>query len=79
MSGAGVEKESGLESRYHVKRLGDPSGKHDTCRYFVLDPQHDPTAREVLAEYARRTPNHDLRRDLRDWLDALTVWGETND
>jgi len=58
----------GLEARFEVKRIGDEAGKHDECRYFVLDPQHDPTARVALTTYAATTPNNNLRRDLLAWL-----------
>lgn len=63
--------EPGLEARYHVKRVGDAMGKHDACRYFVLDPQHDATARFALECYAQETPNAELSRDLRAWLAEL--------
>lgn len=62
--------ETGLERRYEVRRIGD-TGKHDACRYFVLDPQHDPTAHVALAAYADATPNPALAADLRAWLTAL--------
>lgn len=62
----------GLRDKYRVERHDDPTGKHNDCRYFVLDPQHDPIAREALALYAARTSNADLRCDLRVWLDSLT-------
>jgi len=62
---------TGLEPRYHVEKIDDPNGKHDDCRYFVLDPQHDPLAREALLRYALlagQTGNSELARDLREWL-----------
>jgi hypothetical protein len=63
--------DSGLEARYEVRKLNDPTGKHEDCRYFVLDPQHDPIARRALLEYAREA--HDagyveLSHDLMTWL-----------
>lgn len=61
----------GLRDKYRVERHDDRTGKHNGCRYFVLDPQHDQIAREALVLYAARTGNADLRRDLRDWLDSL--------
>lgn len=42
----------GLYTKYEVARLNDPDGKHDSCWFFVLDPQHDPIARAALAAYA---------------------------
>jgi len=41
----------GLERRYKVERLNDPTGKHNACWFFVLDPRHDPYAREALRHY----------------------------
>lgn len=46
------ERERGLEARYRVEKISDPTGKHSDCRYFVLDPQHDPIARTALGLYA---------------------------
>ena len=63
--------ERGLLAKYRVEKINDPAGKHDACRYFVLDPQHDPIAREALNYYAGRCPSAALRRDLRDWLDGI--------
>lgn len=45
--------DTGIERRYEVKKINDPTGKHDDCRYFVLDPQHDPIALAALARYAQ--------------------------
>lgn len=61
---------SGLHDKYDVKRRHDDTGKHDTCRYFVLDPQHDPAARGALREYAYQVRYTDprLADDLRTWL-----------
>lgn len=42
----------GLHNKYIVRRRHDPTGKHDQCRYFVLDPRHDPYARKALLAYA---------------------------
>jgi hypothetical protein len=47
-----AEEDRGLEHRYDVKRVNDPIGKHANCRYFVLDPKHDPIARVALTAYA---------------------------
>lgn len=70
---------TGLEARYEVRKINDPTGKHNECRYFVLDPQHDPTARGALNLYAARTPHDRLRRDLRDWLDGLAPAEQDDD
>lgn len=75
---------AGLHERYRVEKVHDPEGKHADCRYFVLDPEHDPLARIALAAYAdaadRVQENHGtfrrrtylpLVRDLRAWLRKL--------
>lgn len=65
---------AGLEARYDVQKINDPEGKHEDCRYFVLDPQHDPLAREALAEYAvlaSKAGHEGLARDLDAWLTGL--------
>ncbi|WRS29634.1 hypothetical protein U6G28_08910 [Actinomycetaceae bacterium MB13-C1-2] len=62
---------AGLRRKYKVRRVSDPKGKHKKCAYFVLDPAHDPIAREALRLYAIRTPNRDLAHDLHDWIDKI--------
>lgn len=65
-----TEKDAGLEARYHVRKINDPTGKHDDCRYFVLDPQHDPLAVVALLAYeraAREAGFHALADDLYEW------------
>lgn len=45
----------GLYRKYIVERVDGstaPGGKHENCRYFVLDLDHDPHARGALWEYA---------------------------
>lgn len=42
----------GLYAKYEVRRLDDPSGKHNECDYFVLDPKHDKFAKAALQAYA---------------------------
>jgi hypothetical protein len=61
---------SGLEYRYDVKKVNDPDGKHDDCRYFVLDPAHDRAAWLALEEYAWtvRKSHPELSKDLYAWL-----------
>lgn len=49
----------------------DPEGKHEECRYFVLDPQHDPIARRMLFDYARIAGDRGypvLAEKLRAWV-----------
>ena len=64
------ERPEGLIEKYHVQRANDPLGKHSGCRYFVLDPRHDPLAINALLTYASdadRAGYHSLARDLRAW------------
>ena len=68
------EATTGLEARYHVEKINDPTGKHDGCRFFVLDPQHDPIAREALRDYAVHALSYGhvaLYQDLDRWLTSL--------
>lgn len=71
-----VRLRRGLYNRYEVTRLNDPDDKHADCRYFVLDPKHDPIARDVLALYAdrtRRDGNEALAKSLYDWHDQIVM------
>lgn len=73
-------KATGLEARYIVEKIDDPEGKHFECAYFVLDPQHDPIARDALLAYsirARQEGYIQLADDLDTWLNAVTPIGET--
>jgi hypothetical protein len=65
-----AEEDRGLEHRYDVKRVNDAAGKHDDCRFFVLDPKHDPIARVAVSAYAdeARAAGYDA---LADDLEAL--------
>lgn len=68
------ETNEGLHQKYEVTRLRDEVGKHDDCRYFVLDPQHDPLAAGALRAYseqARRIGLVPLADDLAAWLRKL--------
>ncbi len=68
----------GLQPRYLVHKVNDSAGKHKACRYFVLDPQHDPIARAALARYAQvaRAEGHaELADDLDDWVDSTSPRG----
>lgn len=68
-----ASRDEGLTSKFEVKRL-TPSSRgidHSECRYFVLDPQHDPLARVALAYYASIAEANGyeaLADDLREWL-----------
>jgi hypothetical protein len=47
----------GLYGKFIVRRTDgsdQPGGKHDQCRYFVLDLDHDKYALSALRAYARR-------------------------
>ncbi|MEV7962373.1 hypothetical protein [Oerskovia paurometabola] len=65
-------EDAGLEDRYVVERRSDPSGKHATCRYFVLDPQHDAHAVTAIRAYsaAVRSEHPGLADDLDAWVGA---------
>lgn len=72
---------AGLEARYEVKKINDPEGKHDECRYFVLDPQHDPIARQALRTYATAagvSGYFELRSDINNWVDRIEGKGASN-
>ena len=47
-----AEKDAGMERRYRVEKINDPTGKHAKCWFFVLDPHHDPHALVALRAYA---------------------------
>lgn len=64
-------KTEGLIHKFNVSRERDPEHKHDSCRYFVLDPQHDFMARSALVYYAVLARDHGfiaLADDLDEWL-----------
>jgi hypothetical protein len=44
----------------------EPGGKHEDCRYFVLDMNHDPYATPALKAYAEacRYSHPQLSKDL---------------
>lgn len=65
---------AGLEARYNVTKIDDPAGKHNECRYFVLDPEHDYNAYVALGHYADTIEYTDpeLFEDLVDWLTDIT-------
>lgn len=71
-------EERGLYGKYRVERLNDPERKHAECRYFVLDPQHDPIARDAIELYATRAGrigHTELEVDLGEWLKSLPAIG----
>ena len=70
------EKQVGIIGKYRVERVSDPTGKHNDCRVFVLDPRHDPLAGPVLFAYAdaaRAAGYEALATDLLNWLAELAV------
>ena len=49
------DRTRGLYDKFFVSRTDGTSrvgGKHNKCRYFVLDLDHDPHAMPALAAYA---------------------------
>ena len=74
VEGSPGEKAPGLIGKYVVTRLNDPDGKHAGCRFFVLDPEHDPIARgalELYADVAHAQGYRALADDLRLWIGDL--------
>ena len=54
------DKDIGLLAKFEVTRL-TPSTRgidHTNCFYFVLDPEHDPLAFQVLHDYAALASQH---------------------
>jgi hypothetical protein len=50
------EQQMGLYQKYSVSRNDGsslPGEKHENCRYFVLDLNHDPYAKPTILAYAR--------------------------
>lgn len=65
---------SGLEHRYEVHKVNDVEGKHNDCRFFVLDPQHDQIARRALLMYAAEAEMSgydELAQDIYAWLNEI--------
>lgn len=46
------DREKGLYRKYRVTRIGDETGKHDACEFFVLDWLHDKFAVDTMRAYA---------------------------
>lgn len=72
----------GLTSKFEVVRndgKSEPGEKHDGCRYFVLDLDHDPHAAAALRAYADscETDYSLLAADLRKLLGGGTCeWAD---
>lgn len=65
----------GLYRKYHVERIDGssmPGGKHEHCRHYVLDIDHDPFAVEAMQAYAAAcAPFYpELAKDLHEWVKA---------
>lgn len=71
---------SGLHAKYHVKKVDDRAGKHDDCRYFVLDPTHDAAAANAVRYYAElvQASHRDLYDDLMAWLEQVASDAEAD-
>lgn len=65
-----TEDEAALYGKYRVEKVSDPTGKHAHCRYFVLDPAHDPRAVPAIRAYADtvRADSPDLAAGLDEWV-----------
>jgi hypothetical protein len=67
------DRAMGLFKKYVVTRTDNsdqPGGKHDGCRYFVLDLTHDKHALPAIAAYAR-SARLDGYNALADDLDGI--------
>jgi hypothetical protein len=66
--------ERGIYRKYEVRRVSDPTGKHDDCDYYVLDPTHDPFAIPAMRAYASACEAEypQLAADLREWIAKAT-------
>ncbi len=65
------DSSKGLYRKFRVERL-HPSKRHDKCRYFVLDIDHDGFAPQPLKEYADACQEEYplLSKDIRAALDG---------
>lgn len=68
-----MSDQRGLHSKYEVRKVEDPTSKHDDCRFFVLDIDHDVHARRALRLYAAAVgfQNPELFHDLHRLLDEV--------
>lgn len=65
-------KDEGLDDKYMVYRRN--SDEHLNCRYFVLDPQHDPLAVVTMRFYAKQARANGftkLAEDMLAWIRGL--------
>jgi hypothetical protein len=72
-----TDQQRGMYGKYFVERLHDPEGKHEDCRFFVLDPVHDQYALTALKSYAMASRDEfpKLAEDLRGWIgDVENGW-----
>ena len=65
----------GLYRKYRIERIdgsSGPGGKHEHCRYYTLDIDHDPFAVEAMQAYAAACEAFypQLAKDLRDLIHA---------
>jgi hypothetical protein len=60
----------GLYNKYLI--IIRESGQEAQGDYFVLKPSSDPAARAALVKYADQTANHELAKDIYEWLYRLT-------
>lgn len=60
------DKIVGLRTKWDVRRLNDPAGKHANCRTFVLDFEHDKYAIPAAIVYAEACKKEfpELSKDL---------------
>ena len=70
----------GIYRKFNVTRTdgsSEPGGKHEHCKYFVLDLEHDPFAKPALRKYAEacRETHPDLARD----LESMSVTGKISE
>lgn len=70
------DKSRGVYEKFTVTRTdgkSEPGEKHDGCRYFVLDLDHDPHAVPAIAAYAyscRAAGYYQMADELQAWLKA---------
>lgn len=69
------DRSRGLYAKYEVRRADGSSGaggKHEACRFFVLDLDHDPHALVALRTYIEscRTAYPELAADLSQLIPA---------
>ena len=66
----------GIYHKFNVTRTdgsSEPGGKHEGCRYFVLDLDHDKHAAPALRAYAESCAAEfpQLAADLSDLIDRM--------